>query len=336
VTLGAMVLAPAAARAQSESPLIIADGGSSVGLPARGLASYQLAVSHGADLLWVELGVTSEGTLIARPGRELGATTDVVRRPEFAARHKTKSIEGGPVTGWFAEDFTLAELKSLGGLDVAVDRSRSQRAEVPGFILTVQEVIDVARAGSIRAGRVVGVYADMANPSYFASIDLPLEPRLAATIRANGYNSPAAALFVSASEVGALETLAKLTQARRVQRLEALGGPYDTSGVTYAEMTQARGLAGVRAYSSAIAPAAEMLLAGSGGAFPRAAAPLVVAAHATGLAVHANLADDRGEDRRMLETLFLAGVDGVICRRPSDAVTARKEAMRRVRGDRWF
>ena len=318
-TLAAVGLAPGALHAQAIRPIVIADQGSAGEGPIASRSSYEAAIAEGADFLAAELVPSSDGILVARPENELSLATDVAQRPEFASRHKTATIDGASLTGWFAEDFTLQELKSLictGGNRVATSR---HPAPPPPDILTFQEVINIARAGSVRTARIVGVWANLRHPAYFAGIDLPLEARAAEVVRSNGYNSAAAAMFVGASEAEALKSLATLTQARLVRRLRG------------AEATP--NLAEIRAYASGVCVDANRSLPTPGGTpgnppdFPPGDA------HAAGLTVYARAEEsaDSGNPRRWLRDLFVAGCDGVACRTPAQAVKARMDAASALR-----
>lgn len=315
-TLAAVGLAPGALHAQTMRPLVIADQGSAANGPIASRASYEAAITEGADFLAAKLVPSSDGILVARPENELSGATDVAQRPEFASRRKTATIGGASLTGWFAEDFTLRELKSLictGGNPVAPGR---HTVRPPPDILTFQEVIDIARAGSVRTARVVGVWANLRHPAYFAGIDLPLEARAAEVVRANGYNSAAAAMFIGASEAEALKTLATLTRARLVRRLHG------------AEATPPS-LAEIRNYISGVFVDANRLLPAPGGP-PGSSTDFPLGdAHAAGLAVYARAEEspaDSGSPRRWLRDLFVAGCDGIASRTPAQAAKARIDA----------
>lgn len=147
--------------------------------PEHTVAAYQQAIADGADIIEPDLVVTKDGVLIARHENEISGTTDVADRPEFAARKTTKTIDGIPVTGWFTEDFSLAEIKTLRAKErIPVNRPANTyyngRFEVP----TLQEVIDLAQNQRRMLGRVIGIYPETKHPTYFQSIGLPMEQRL--------------------------------------------------------------------------------------------------------------------------------------------------------------
>ena len=172
-------------------PIVIAHRGASGYRPEHTLASYELAIEQGADFIEPDLVSTKDGVLVARHENEIGGTTDVAAHPEFADRRTTKVIDGVALTGWFTEDFTLDELRTL--------RARERLPELrPGSaafdgrfgIPTLEEIVDLARRAGERRGRPVGLYPETKHPTYFRSIGLPLEEPLVATLHAAGYRGP--------------------------------------------------------------------------------------------------------------------------------------------------
>ena len=289
------------AFAEPRGALIIASG-EGEGPPAGTRAAYELAIAAGADFIAADLVCSRDGGLLARPDHELSTSTDIARRPEFADRRRAPGADGGERSGWFSEDFTLAELKTL---IPAGAGGRPSKGAAPPAILTVQDLIDIARAGSVRTARVVGVYLGLPRAAWLAGQDPA--PRLAALIQTNGYNSPAAAMFVAGDDADALKALARLSRVRRVRRVVgAMLVPAD--------------LAAIHAYAQAVGV--------SGGDAVNPA--FVGSAHAAGLAVHV-VAPGVVESRR-LEPLFAAGVDGVLAGQARAAVRARRDAMRRAGG----
>ena len=345
----ASALVPGLAHAEAKRPLVIAHRGASGERPEETRQAYELAIDEGADFIEPDLVPTQDGILVARHENEISATTDVASRPEFAARRTSKVIDGKSINGWFTEDFSLAELKTLMCRE-RLPQLRPASTKFDGLspILTFQEVIDIARAGSIRTGRVIGVYPEMKHPSYFTSIGLPLEARLADAVRTNGYNSQAAAIFVQCFEVGALKTFAKLSRARRVMLLDTEGGPADQPDVKYADMITPSGLKGVRAFADAIGPNQGLVLDLEAEPFP-AMTPLVADAHAAGLAVHSwtarqenyflpkrlqkgdpkkpDFARRPGDIHALLIALYMTRLDGLFSDFPALAFKARDEAM---------
>jgi glycerophosphoryl diester phosphodiesterase len=274
------------ARGAARRPLVIAHRGCSGERPEETRLAYELAIDEGADFIEPDLVPTKDGHLVARHENEIGGTTNVASHAEFAGRRMTKTIDGQAVTGWFTEDFTLAELKTLRCRE-RLPEVRPDSAKYDGLspILTYQEVIDIARAGSKRTGRTVGTYPEMKHPTYFASIGLPLEHRLAHMLKINDLDSRTAPVFVQCFEVGALKNFAQLSSAPRVQLMDDEGGPVDLPHLTYAAMSTPDGLKTVRAYADAIGPNQDMVLNFKAQLKP-AATRLVATAHAAGLEVH--------------------------------------------------
>jgi glycerophosphoryl diester phosphodiesterase len=169
--LALLVGTPAVAQ-----PLIIAHRGASGERPEHTRAAYELAVEQGADVIEPDLVLTKDGVFVDRHENEIGGTTDVARHPEFADRKTTKTIDGVQTTGWFTEDFTLAELKTLRARERLPEVRRGNTAyDGQQPILTFDEVVAIAREASARTGRTILVAPELKHPTYFASVDLPME-----------------------------------------------------------------------------------------------------------------------------------------------------------------
>ncbi len=279
-------------RARGRSPIVIGHRGASGYRPEHTLGSYELAARLGADYLEPDLVITKDGVAVCRHEPEIGGTTDVGQHPEFAARKVTKQLDGAAVTGWFTEDFTLAELKTLR----AVERLPQVRQHNTLFdgryeIPTFQEMLDLRKRLSSELGREVGVYPETKHPTYFQNLGMPLEQLLVDILQRNGLNNPNAPVFVQSFEVTNLRQLRTLgLRTAAVQLLSTTGSPYDTvaagHGPTYADLTTPAGLRGIAAYAQGIGPDKLQVI-------PRAAdgtlghpTALVADAHAAGLAVH--------------------------------------------------
>ncbi len=326
-------------RAQTRPmPLAIARGGAAGG-PALSRAAYLTAIDQGADVLAGGLVSSKDGVLVVRDDDELSGATDVAAHPEFADRRTTRVIDGVTREGWFTEDFTLAELKSLTLTGGPRDR-RPAAADRP-TLLTFEELIAIARAGCVSQARVIGVEANLAHPAYFANLDLPLEPKLEKVIHAQGYNSPAAAMLVSSEEPGALKTLSQMTTVRRVQRIGGGSGPTGAPGVSWADMLSPEGLASLARQAWAVALPLDAVLDLSNPRTPQATG-LTAAAHMAGLMVHAWAGSEAaafppppfkgGDARRLFAALFAAGVDGVCGDLAAPLARARADALNGHRG----
>ena len=338
-------LIPALGRAQARKPTVIAHRGCSGERPEHTALAYERAIEQGCDFIEPDLVPTKDGHLVARHENEIGGTTDVAARSEFAARKATKTIDGEQVTGWFTEDFTLAELKTLRARE-RLPRLRPASAAFDGQaqILTYEEVVAIAKAASQRTGRVIGTYPELKHPSYFASIGLPTEDRLVAKLKALDLNSATAPVFVQCFEVGPLKKLKAKTAARLVLLVSSEGGPADMPGVKYADLITAQGLKDVAIYADGLGPEKTLVVPqDANGLLP--ATDLVKNAHAAGLVVHpwtvraenvflpASLRKGdaqsptfqamQGDVTPVLKALYAAGVDGVFSDFPGLAVAAR-------------
>lgn len=317
------------AIAAGRQALVIATGAGTAGLPEGTAGALDLAIHEGADVIAADFVPSRDGTLVVLRDHELSSVTDIARRPEFASRRQTRTVDGEDRTGWFAEDFTVAELKTLAR--GAPARARRSEKSTGQAILTFEELVAIARAGSVRTARVIGVDAGISHPAYFAGLDLAVEPLLASAIRVAGYDSPAAAMFVSSPDPASLKTIGELTRVRRVLPLAAKD--LEASGAGSPD-----GLKAIRAYAEVLAPDASLLLDLSK---PKSVKPstLIDNAHAAGLAVHAWALEadfppppfKMGDTQRLLSVVFAAGVDAVAGDQPALAVRARGLAMSRAR-----
>lgn len=291
------------------TPAVIAHRGASALRPEHTLAAYQKAIDDGADIIEPDLVITKDGVLVDRHENALAivnaagavseATTNVAELAQFAARKTTKIIDGKTIIGWFTEDFTLAELKTLRTRERLPDiRPANTKYNDQFEIPTLQEVIDLAKAQSTAKGRVIGIEPETKHPTYFKSIGLPLEKPLLATLEKNGWNHRDAPVFVQSFEVGNLKEISRLSTVRLAQLISLSGRPYDfvAEGVsntrTYADLITAAGLKEMAAYAYAVAPHKELIIPflrdASGDATALGSATnLVKDAHAAGLVVHA-------------------------------------------------
>jgi glycerophosphoryl diester phosphodiesterase len=214
--------------------LVIAHRGASGYLPENTLEAYQRAIDLGADAIEPDLISTKDGVLIASHYPNLAISTDVASRPEFASRKRENwPVDGELQSGWFAHDFTLAEIKTLGV--VATDPERPQQYNGKFKIPTLQEVIDLARTESERLGRSIAIYPESKNSTYHRDLAVPLEDNLISAIRSAGWDSKTAPVFVQSFEPGSLKEMrAKGLKVRMVQLIDADGYDFKTGGLTYA------------------------------------------------------------------------------------------------------
>jgi glycerophosphoryl diester phosphodiesterase len=270
-----------------QQPIIIGHRGASGLRPEHTLASYELAIDLGADYIEPDLVSTKDGILIARHENNITDTTDVANRPEFSDRKTTKSIDGQEVTGWFTEDFTLAEIKTLRAKERLPlrDQSFNGQFEVPTF----EEVIALAKRKTAETGRTIGIYPETKHPTYFSNptyvstvtpgpASLALEEPLVDILNANGYQGKNAPVYIQSFEVGNLQKLHTMTDVPLIQLLDAadiaLDGtlienkPYDfvVSGDTrtYGDLRSPAGLASIATYASGIGPWKRMIVSVKG------------------------------------------------------------------------
>jgi glycerophosphoryl diester phosphodiesterase len=316
------------------APTIIAHRGASGERPEHTLASYALAIEQGADFIEPDLVSTRDHVLVARHENEISGTTDVADHPEFAARRTTKTIDGRSITGWFTEDFTLAELKTLRARERLPKLRPTNTAYDDQFeIPTFAEIIALAQA----APRRVGLYPETKHPGYFAAIGLPLEPPLLAALTAAGYGKHSDPIFIQSFEAGNLRALRQQTDLPLIQLIESGMSP---DGVSYDVMLTPAGLRAVATYADGIGPNKDRVV-------PRDAAgkllpptTLVADAHAAGLMVHPWTfrsenyflpADFRspggpaapGNAAAEYRLFYALGVDGVFSDYPAAALAAR-------------
>jgi glycerophosphoryl diester phosphodiesterase len=258
-------------------PLIIAHRGASGERPEHTRAAYERAIAQGADFIEPDLVISRDGVLIVRHENEIGETTDVATRPEFADRRTLKTVDGRPVTGWFAEDFTLAELRTLRARERLPDlRPANTAFDGQEPILTFEEVLDIAAAAG------VGVVPELKHPSYFAALGLPMEDAFVAVLERRGLTGADAPVIVQCFEVGPLQRLRARIATPLLQLVAAGGRPFDRPDLSYAAMVTPEGLADIAAYTDWIGADTALIEP-----TPGAPTGLIAEAHAAGLKVSA-------------------------------------------------
>lgn len=287
-----------------ETPIVIGHRGASGYRPEHTLAAYKLAIEQGANFIEPDLVSTKDGVLIARHEPLLAiynvatntvgeATTNVAERPEFAARRTTRILDGVPLNGWWAQDFTLAEIKTL----KARERIPSVRPANVAFndqfeVPTLQEVITLAKTQTALVGRKIGIYPETKHPTYHDSIGLSLEEPLIDTLKANGLAGADAPVFIQSFEVANLKEINARSDisVRLVQLFGGGGQPYDftVSGnpTTYDQMGSPAGLAEIATYADGVGPNKARVIPLIGGNLAPTATSFVADAHAKSLVVH--------------------------------------------------
>ena len=267
-----------------DGPLVIAHRGASGDRPEHTLAAYELAIDQGADYVEPDLVVTKDLQLVARHENELSGTTDVASRPEFEDRRRTKNVEGQQVAGWFSEDFTLAELRTLRARE-RVGNIRPASATFNGLyqIPTFAEIVQLVRAKEAETGRSIGLYPELKHPTLMLEQQgIDMVDLLVRELRAHGLDGADARVFVQIFEVGPLQRLNSRVDTPLILLISSEGGPYDEPEMRWADIITPSGLAEVAAYADGIGPWLGHVLD------PATMQPtsLVADAHAAGLKVH--------------------------------------------------
>lgn len=279
--VAAIALAICASAAQAatwttlngQPPLVLGHRGATGYLPEHTLESYRLAVALGADVIEPDLVSTKDGVLIARHEPMLSGTTNVATFAKFADRKRTSAIDGVSYTDWFSVDFTLAEIKELRAIERVGDRNTKFNGAFE--IVTLQDVIDLAKKETARTGRTISIYPETKHPTWHNQQGKPLETALVATLNAAGWNKRTDPVFIQSFEISNLKQLRGLTGLRLVQLLSCYDNdlatgkcdyiPLDADSApgdwiaandrrTYADMITPAGLADIAKYADGIGP----------------------------------------------------------------------------------
>ncbi|MBX9429486.1 MULTISPECIES: glycerophosphodiester phosphodiesterase [Ralstonia solanacearum species complex] len=265
--------------------------------PEHTLASYQKAIDDGADIIEPDLVATQDGVLVARHENEISGTTNVADLPQFAGRRATKTIDGQSVSGWFTEDFTLAELKTLRARERIPDIRPDNTAYNDQFdIPTLAEIIALARDQSALRGRNIGLYPETKHPTYFQSIGLPLEDRLIAALRQDDFTASRTTVHIQSFEVANLKSIRnRIGGSQPNWKLVQLLGtatqrPYDftvaNDARTYADLMTDQGLRDIAAYANGVGPDKNSVIALDANGALTDPSDLIRNAHSAGLVVH--------------------------------------------------
>jgi glycerophosphoryl diester phosphodiesterase len=320
---------------KKQTPIVIAHRGASGYRPEHTLAGYELAIDMGADFIEPDLVITKDGVLIARHENEISGTSNVADKSEFANRKKTKIINEASITGWFTEDFTLAELKKLRAKE-RIPKLRPQNTIYDGLfeIPTLQEIIDLVQRKSLEVGRTIGIYPETKYPSYFKSINLSLEDNLTTVLHENGYTENQAPVFIQSFEVSNLKELSKKTDLPLVQLLNSIGKPYDFilngDTRTYTDLLTLKGLKEIAEYAQCIGVNKNLIIPKDIHGKLQLPTSLVKDAHKASLLVHAWTfrneneflpVDFQNNPQKEYELFRSTGIDGLFSDYPDTALT---------------
>ncbi|MGL5929627.1 MAG: glycerophosphodiester phosphodiesterase [Dermatophilaceae bacterium] len=340
--------ASAEPRTGMRTPLVVGHRGASGYRPEHTLEAYRLAVSLGADVIEPDLTMTKDGVLVARHEPEISGTTDVAERPEFADRRTTKPVDGVAVTGWFVDDLTLAELRTLRAKERLPElRPGSARFDGRFLVPTFDEVLALRKQLSRQSGRTIGVIPEIKHSTYLRAEGLNAERALVRSVQRHGLNTTRAPLWTQSFELTNLVELRETYRykARLVFLATAAGGPYDLTAQgrpqTYAELLAPENLPRLAGVVDTLGPEKTYVIPRNADGTLGEPTTFVDDAHAAGLAVvpftfraeNAFLPTDyrigtdpaaRGRAADEVEAYFRTGIDGAFCDQPDVCVDARE------------
>ncbi|MFD8328293.1 glycerophosphodiester phosphodiesterase [Streptomyces lydicus] len=273
-------------------PLIVGHRGASGYRPEHTFGSYQLALDMGADVIEQDLVPTKDGHLVCRHENDITATTDVSAHPEFAARKTTKTVDGVQLTGWFTEDFTLAELKTLRAKErIPGTRQHNTLYDGRWQVPTFEEVLQWAEREGRKRGRRVWLHIETKHPTYFRKLGLGLEERVAAALRAHGRHRRNSPNFLQSFEPSSIQRLGKLVDCPKVVLLGTLKDrPWDfvASGDprTVADLVKPEGLRWIAGFAEGIGPDLTVIIPRDKDNKLGTPTSVVKDAHAAGLVLH--------------------------------------------------
>ncbi|MEU3465083.1 glycerophosphodiester phosphodiesterase [Streptomyces sp. NPDC006733] len=361
---GAVLALPGAAQAAEASargghgshrlpvPTVVGHRGASGYRPEHTLGSYQYALDIGADVIEQDVVPTKDGHLVCRHEPEIGGTTDVAKHPEFAGRRTTKTLDGTAVTGWFTEDFTLAELKTLRAVErLPANRQRNTLYDGRWEIPTFEEVLRWAEEQGRKRGRPVWLHTETKHPTYFRKQGLALEERLARLLRRHGRDRRDSAQFLQSFEPSSLQKLGALgVGAPKVLLLSGADTrPYDFVEAgdprTVADLITPAGLRWVARFAQGIGPTLVLIIPLDATGRLGTPTTLVRDAHAAGLILHPYTMRNentflpvdfrKGTDPNAYGDVFGAfkvyfeqGIDGIFSDNADTAVLAREDFLK--------
>ncbi|MFF9818459.1 glycerophosphodiester phosphodiesterase [Streptomyces sp. NPDC014006] len=329
-------------------PTVIGHRGASGYRPEHTFGSYQLALDLGADIVEAgDLVPTRDGHLVCRHEPEIGGTTDVADHPEFADRRTTKTLDGVPTTGWFTEDFTLAELKTLRAIErIPANRPHNTLYDGRWEIPTFEEVLKWQDEQTRKRGKQVWIYPETKHPTYFRKLGLGLEERVAKLLHKHGKDKRTSPVILQSFEPTSIQRLNKLVDNPLVVLLSSASSrPYDfvESGDprTVADLITPKGLREIAGYAQGIGPTLDLVIPKDASGNLTRPTTLVADAHKVGLVLHPYTmrnenpflpagfrkgtdADGYGDAFGAFRTYFATGIDGVFTDNPDTGLLARE------------
>ncbi|MFF8728584.1 glycerophosphodiester phosphodiesterase [Streptomyces sp. NPDC015171] len=333
-------------------PTIIGHRGASGYRPEHTFGSYELALDLGADIVEAgDLVPTKDGHLVCRHEPEIGGTTNVADHPEFAGRRTTKVLDGVPVTGWFTEDFTLAELKTLRAVErIPANRPHNTLYDGRWEIPTFEEVLKWQDEQTRKRGRQVWIYPETKHPTYFRKLGLGLEERVAKLLRKYGKDSRNAPVIIQSFEPSSIQRLNRLVDNPLVVLLSSADSrPYDfveaNDPRTVADLITPKGLREIAGYAQGIGPTLDLVVPKNADGTLGKPSTLVPDAHRVGLILHpytmrnenpflpaeyrkGSAADAYGDPFGAFKTYFATGIDGVFTDNADTGLLARADFLK--------
>ncbi|MGZ0233930.1 glycerophosphodiester phosphodiesterase [Streptomyces sp. CPS1] len=330
-------------------PTVIGHRGASGYRPEHTFGSYELALDFGADIVEAgDLCPTRDGHLVCRHEPEIGGTTDVADHPEFAGRKTTKVLDGVPTTGWFTEDFTLAELKTLRAIErIPANRPHNTlyngRWEIPTF----EEVLVWQDEQTRKRGKQVWIYPETKHPTYFRKLGLGLEERVAKLLRKHGKDGRNSPVILQSFEPTSIERLNRLVDNPLVVLLSTADSrPWDFVETgdprTVADLITPKGLREIAGYAQGIGPTLDLVIPRKADGTLAEPSSLVADAHRVGLILHpytmrnenpflpaefrkSGAADGYGDAFGAFKAYFETGIDGVFTDNADTGILARTD-----------
>jgi glycerophosphoryl diester phosphodiesterase len=333
-------------------PTVIGHRGASGYRPEHTFGSYRLALDLGADVVEAgDLVPTRDGHLVCRHEPEIGGTTDVSAHPEFVARRTTKTLDGVPTTGWFTEDFTLAELKTLRAVErIPANRPHNTLYDGRWEIPTFEEVLRWQDEQTRKRGKQVWIYPETKHPTYFRALGLGLEERVAELLRKYGKDKKDSPVILQSFEPSSIQRLDKLVGNPLVVLLSAANSrPWDFVAAgdprTVADLVTPEGLKWIASYAQGIGPTLDLVIPKDADGDLTSATTLVADAHHAGLILHpytmrnenpflptsfrkGTAVDAYGDPFGAFKVYFETGIDGVFSDNADTAVLARADFLK--------